>query len=157
MLGLVWFARIGYQLQNLTINHQNHQFRINIPPMLMILKKEPSESKRISLYGILSQKHYSLQFPSIKFHLICGTSFGWLSYVHDNGSITLLNPFKYASIPPINLPPLKSPPFRSVLKITLSADPIMSPNDHDIAAVYNSDRLALKRSNQPFWIRIPDD
>ncbi|XP_045796694.1 uncharacterized protein LOC123890971 [Trifolium pratense] len=136
------------------LSHQNHQFRVNIPPMVMIVGNESFNSKRISLHSILSQKHYSIQFPSIKFQVTCAASFGWLSFVHDNGDITLLNPFKYTSIPPISLPPLGSSSSKSLCMVTLSADPITSPNDYDIAAIYDLDHLALKRANQPFWIPI---
>lgn len=77
------------------LNHQNHQFRITIPaPMIMSVPIE-SESSR-SLYSLLSHKEYSIQFSSIKFITCHGSSFGWLSLVHGNVSITLLNPFKYA-------------------------------------------------------------
>jgi hypothetical protein len=139
------------------LNHQNHQFRINIPPMVMIVEKESLKCKSISLYSILTQKHYSIQIPSIKFKVIRGTSFGWLSFVHDNGCITLLNPFKYASIPPISLSPLISRLSKSIRKVTLFADPITSPNDYDIAAIYDYRHLALKRANQSFWIPILND
>ncbi|KAK2419022.1 hypothetical protein QL285_041162 [Trifolium repens] len=141
------------------LNHQNPQFRVNIPPMVMIVEKESFKSnRRISLYNILTQKyHSSVQFPSIKFQVILGTSFGWLSFVHDNGDITLLNPFKYTSIPPISLPPLNLSFPKSLCKVTLSADPITSPNDYVVAAIYDFHRLALKRPNQPFWIPILND
>jgi hypothetical protein len=39
----------------------------------------------------------------------------------------------------------------------LSADPITSPNDYVVAAIYDFHRLALKRPNQPFWIPILND
>jgi hypothetical protein len=110
------------------LNHQNPQFRVNIPPMVMIVEKESFKSnRRISLYNILTQKyHSSVQFPSIKFQVILGTSFGWLSFVHDNGDITLLNPFKYTSIPPISLPPLNLSARLPCLLTPLQAQMIMS-------------------------------
>lgn len=80
--------------------------------------------------------------------------FGWLSLVHSNGSITLLNLFKYAIIPPISLPPLQSPPLKYLRSVTLSADPIISPDDYVAVAIYNFGHIAFKRPNQPFWIPI---
>jgi len=134
----------------------NHQHRVNIPPMIMILKdqwywsdKYAKTGKR-SLYGILSHKEYPVTFLSRMVSERCmGSSFGWFSFVDKNNAITLVNPFKCGSIPPISLPPLKS-----VYKATLSANPITSPNDYVVAAICGFRNLAFKRACQPFWIHI---
>jgi len=77
-----------------------------------------------------------------------GFSHGWLALEYDNKAIKLVNPFKY-SVAPISLPPLEYPN-----KVTLSADPITSPSDYVVAAIYHWGRLAFKRASQSFWIRV---
>jgi hypothetical protein len=103
------------------------------------------------LYSIISEKEYPIQIshPSIVESKTCkGCSHGWLALVDDNKAITLVNPFKY-SVPSISLPPLES-----VSKVTLSADPITSPSDYVVAAIYSCGSLAFKRASQSFWIRV---
>jgi hypothetical protein len=111
------------------LNHKNHQFRINVPPMLMILSDQYyrihtiSQTEKRSLYSIISEKEYPIQLshPSINTMKVClGCSHGWLALVDYNNAVTLVNPFK-CSIAPISLPPLQF-----VDKVTLSADPITS-------------------------------
>ncbi|AES80177.2 DUF295 family protein [Medicago truncatula] len=154
------YVRFGVVCKNwlsaAKLNHKNHQFR-NVLPMLMILSKKLSrihaisQTKKISLYNILSKKDYPIQFshPSINTMKLClGCSHGWLALVDDNNAITLVNPFK-CSIAPISLPPLKS-----LKKVTLSADPFTSPSDYVVAVIYNFGSLAFKRPSQSFWIRV---
>jgi hypothetical protein len=137
------------------LNHQNNQFRINKPPMIMILEDEwywsytHTKNEKRSLYSI-SHKEYPVTFFSrMKIIRCMDSSFGWFALVDNNNAITLVNPFKCSSISPIILPHLNSP-----YKVTLSADPITSPNDYVIAAIYNIGDLAFKRASQPFWIHI---
>ena len=139
------------------LNHKNHQFRINVPPMLMILPNKlshrhaKSKRKKRSLYSILSEKEYPIQLshPAIfKSKRCLGCSHGWHALVDDNHAITLANPFK-CSIPPISLPHLEH-----LNQVTLSADPITSPSDYVVAAIYNFGFLAFKRASQSSWIRV---
>jgi len=120
--------------------------------MIMSVPIESKSSR--SLYSLLSRKEYSIQFSSIEFITCHGSSFGWLSLVHSNGAITLLNPFKYGIIPPISLPPLESPPLKYLRSVTLSSDPIVSPDDYVAVVIYNFGHIAFKRAYQPFWIPI---
>jgi len=133
------------------LNHKNHQFRINALPMLMSHMHTISQTNKRSLYSIISEKEYPIQLshPSIIESKTClGCSHGWLALVDDNKAITLVNPFK-SSIAPISLPHLQS-----VYKVTLSADPITSPSDYVVAAIYSIGFLAFKRATQSFWIRV---
>ncbi|AES80178.2 hypothetical protein MtrunA17_Chr7g0247731 [Medicago truncatula] len=155
------YVRFGVVCKNwlsiAKLNHKNHQFRINVLPMLMILSK----GMKISLcnipsfhqFSIFGQKEYPipLSHPSIIKSKTClGCSHGWLALVDNNNAITLVNPFK-SSIAPISLPPLES---RSLEKVTLSDDPITSPSDYVVAVIYNFSSLAFKRPSQSFWIRV---
>jgi len=155
------YVRFGVVCKNwlsiAKLNLKNHQFRINVLPMLMILSNKLagihtiSQTKKISLYSILSDKEYPIQLshPSINTMKVClGCSHGWLALVDDNDVITLVNPFK-SSIAPISLPPLQS-----LKKFTLSADPITNPSDYVVAAIYKFGSLAFKRPSQSFWIRV---
>jgi len=155
------YVRFGLVCKNwlsiAKLNHKNHQFRINVLPMLMILSNKLSrihtisQTKKISLYNILSKKEYPIQLshPSINTMKLClGCSHGWLALVDDNNAITLVNPFK-SSIAPISLPPLES-----LKKVTLSADPMTNPSDYVVAAIYKFGYLAFKRPSQSFWIRV---
>jgi hypothetical protein len=146
------------------LNHQTHQFKTNILPMLVIpwetffltqiYAYSDKKKKTWWLYSIPNKRSYPfLQFNQSCLKLrLCGSSHGWLALVDDSTSITtLMNPF-IKDIPHIILPPLNL-----VYKVTLSADPIKCPNDYMVAAIYDSTvccgdgNLAFMRSGQTFW------
>ncbi|WJX57051.1 hypothetical protein P8452_42648 [Trifolium repens] len=140
----IWFASVcknWYSIANL--NHQyNHQFRGNILPMLMI-PTENSFEKR-SLYSLLANR------VRRRCHRL----------------ITWANPFK--DVAPIRLPRIdvyNSHPYYefNVRKVTLalfeplSADPISSPDDYVVAAIYTTRGcLAFIKAGQEFWTYIED-
>ncbi|CAL5209951.1 unnamed protein product [Lathyrus oleraceus] len=140
------------------LNHQNHQFKINIMPMIMVPKKslyleaDASYTEKNGLFGIPNKRMYPFQFqsglfnPKLRFR---GSSHGWVALVDDSKSIiTLMNPFK--DIPYIILPPLNR-----VYKVTLSDDPIKSLNNYTVAAIYgNNCELAFIGSGQKNWTYI---
>jgi len=106
------------------------------------------------MYSILSDKEYPIQLSHsaiIESKMCLGNSHGWLALGDNNNVVTLVNPFKY-SISPITPPPLDS-----VDKVTLSADPITSPSDYVVAAIYNFGFLAFKRASQSFWIHVHEN
>ncbi|XP_058772923.1 uncharacterized protein LOC131647022 [Vicia villosa] len=123
----LWFSAVCKNWQFIAkLNLQNHQFKINTIPMLMVPTKslclqDASFTKKNGLFGIPNKRLYPFQFqlglikPKHRFR---GSSHGWVALVDDFMSIiTLMNPFK--DIPHIILPPLYE-----VYKVTLSADPI---------------------------------
>ncbi|AES80046.1 DUF295 family protein [Medicago truncatula] len=81
----------------------------------------------------------------VRFAVVCKT---WLSVAKLNHQS---HQFR-SNIPPITIP--IRPNLRYLYKVTLSADPITSPNDYVVAAIYGFGRLAFKTANQPFWIRV---
>ena len=129
-------------------SHQNHQFKTNALPMLMI----SSSIEKNWLYGILNKRWHPFQFQVCRANnsklSLCGSSHGWFAFVDDSKSIiTLMSPFK--DTPCITLPPLNS-----VNKVTLSADPIKSPNDYMVVAIYDYCNLAYVGRGQQNWTYI---
>ncbi|CAL5190155.1 unnamed protein product [Lathyrus oleraceus] len=159
----IWFGAVCKNwLSVLKLNHQNHPLRNNVLPMLMIPKTN------LCLYGISSNTTYEFQFPIPYYDNCCGCSHGWITTIHTKYHaysdmdifmdifITMFNPFK--SVSPITLPPLRTCPdyYEGLLpKVTLSADPITSPNDYVVAVIYTKwSRLSILKSGQTSWTYI---
>jgi len=151
----VWFGAVCKSWRSIAkFNHQNHQFKANTLPMLMISQKTNSSSieKKNGLYGILNKRWHPFQFQVCRANnpklSLCGSSHGWFTLVDDSKSIiTLMSPFK--DIPCVILPPLNS-----VYKVTLSADPIKSPNDYMVVAIYDCGNLTYIGRGQQNWTYI---
>lgn len=166
----VWFGAVCKNWRSIAkLNHQNQHFRTHVLPMLMIPTKRKSRTKR-SLYDIPGKKVYPFQLPVRYSKRCCGSTHGWLATVDAKNVITLLNPFKN-NVAPITLPPLfiESPRVNffcskprvnfeyNIRKVTLSKDPMTSPNDYVVAAIYSmSCCLAFIRAGQTFWTYIDD-
>jgi len=149
----VWFGAVCKSWRSVAkLNHQDHQFKTNILPMLLLSTETKDMIEKNWLYGIPNKRRYPLQFPlylaNSKFQ-VCGSSHGWLALLdYSKSIITLMNPFK--DIPPIILPPINW-----VYKVTLSADPIISPNDYVVVAIYDIyGNLAFIRRGQKNWTNI---
>jgi len=130
-------------------NHQNQQFKTHALPMLMIPRTN------ICLYSIAAKRKYAFKFPIINYKIICcGYSHGWLALEDRNLGITILNPFK--NIAHISLPPLNAYKISChvVKKVTLSADPIIRPNDYVVLAIHQSSTLAFRKTGQTCWTYI---
>jgi hypothetical protein len=91
----------------------------------------------------------------------CGSSHGWLATIDEKDVITWVNPFK--NVAPIILPRIdifdSDPNYCefNVHKVTLSADPISSPMDFVVAAIYTTRNcLAFIKAGQDFWTYIED-
>ncbi|CAL5190157.1 unnamed protein product [Lathyrus oleraceus] len=153
----IWFGAVCKNwLSVAKLNHQNQELRNNVLPMLMIPKTN------LCLYGISSNTTYEFQFPIPYYDNCCGCSHGWITTIHTKYHaysdmdifITMFNPFKTVS--PITLPPLRtySDYYEGLLpKVTLSADPITSPNDYVVAVIYHR-TLAIFNAGQPRWTSI---
>ncbi|XP_061341415.1 putative F-box protein At3g25750 [Gastrolobium bilobum] len=157
----VWFGAVCKNWCSVAkLNHQHHQFRGKVLPMLMIPTKRKSRIER-NLYGIVSETVYNFKLPVPYSKKCCGSSHGWLATVDPDYVVTLMNPFKNLKI---RLPRLnrglsnKCYYERNMRKVTLSADPISNPNDYVVAAVH-SERccLAFIRRGQKFWTYIRND
>ncbi|CAL5190154.1 unnamed protein product [Lathyrus oleraceus] len=155
----IWFGAVCKNwLSVAKLNHQNQELRNNVLPMLMIPKTN------LSLYGISSNITYEFQFPIPSYDNCCGCSHGWITTIHTKYHaysdmdivITMFNPFKTVS--PITLPPLRTciDYYDALLpKVTLSADPITSPNDYVVAVIYTKwSRLSILKSGQTSWTCI---
>ena len=103
---------------------------------------------------------YPLELTMLNNKRCCGSRHGWLATIDEEDVITWVNPFK--DVAPISLPPIdnymvcKDYDF-NVHKVTLSVDPIISPNDYVVATIY-TDRgcLAFIKAGQEFWTYIQD-
>ena len=138
----IWFGCVcknWLSIANLS-HQQNHQFRSNIMPMLMIPSKK-SPDKRC-LFSIPANRVYPLESTMLNNKRCCGSSHGWLATIDEEFVITWLNPFK--DVAPISLPmtgvyhSFKNYTEFNVQKVTLSVDPITSPNDYVVAAIYTT-------------------
>ncbi|GAU41377.1 hypothetical protein TSUD_398140 [Trifolium subterraneum] len=154
----IWFGSVCKNWHSIAnLNHQNdRQFRSNILPMLMI-PMENSLEKR-NLYSVLANRVYPFELTMLYKQRCCGSSHGWLATI-DGDVITWVNPFK--DVAPIILPRIdvfesfKNYYEFNVHKVTLSADPISSPNDYVVAAIYTtSGCLAFIKARQEFWTYI---
>ncbi|KAJ1397683.1 hypothetical protein SESBI_31618 [Sesbania bispinosa] len=159
----IWFGAVCKNWYSIArINHQNQQFRGNALPMLMIPTKRKSRTKR-SLYGIISKRVYPFQLSVDYSRRCCGSSHGWLATVDPHYAITLRNPFKNVS--PIQLPRINRGHSNkrgfyetNILKVTLSADPLTSPNDYVVVAIHSQCKhLAFIKAGQEFWTYIHHD
>ncbi|CAJ2673669.1 unnamed protein product [Trifolium pratense] len=155
----IWFGCVCKNWYSVAkLNHQNnHQFRSNIFPMLMIPTESPEKR---GLYSVLGNRVYPFQLTMLYKKRCCGSSHGWLATVDENYVITWVNPFK--DVAPISLPRIhchwsyKNYEF-NVHKVTLSDDPITSPNDYVVAVIYSiRGLLAFIKAGQEFWTYIQD-
>ncbi|XP_058746620.1 putative F-box protein At3g25750 [Vicia villosa] len=157
----IWFGAVCKNwLSVVKLNHQNQQLRTSILPMLMIPKAN------LCLYGISTKTTYEFQLPIPYYDNCCGCSHGWIAtfdrkyhaYFAMDIVITMVNSFK--SVSPITLPPLTTCSERhyevqQLPKVTLSADPITSPNDYVVAVIYSKcNRLSILKAGQTSWTSI---
>ncbi|XP_059629205.1 uncharacterized protein LOC132271750 [Cornus florida] len=130
-------------------------------PFLMVPSKDNSDERR-GLYNITHNKVFDFQLCVPYQKRLSGSSHGWLFTVEETFGITLINPFSGATI---ELPPIMDlsyfhPPDESdddddddddddndpievdfeVVKVTLSADPALYPNDYIVTATYSGCR-----------------
>lgn len=110
------------------------------PPPMLLINTEKVDTWKV--YNVIDNKLLDMQLkvPNTRF---CGSSKGWLIFVKNNFTVTLVNPFfrvrgrgeKQHSV--IHLPPLSPPESlyywqrydHYVHKATISADPILNAND----------------------------
>ncbi|KAK2458631.1 hypothetical protein QL285_005766 [Trifolium repens] len=149
----VWFSAVCKNWQSVAkLNHQNHQFKPNTLPMLMIPRTNIPCTKTNS-FSLIELREGPFRFQLCHLNptlLVCGSSHGWLALLdYSKSIITLMNPFK--DIPYIILPPLNS-----VKKVTLSADPIKNPDDYLVVAIYDGcgGNLAFIRRGQTAWTYV---
>ncbi|RHN55272.1 hypothetical protein MtrunA17_Chr5g0415901 [Medicago truncatula] len=156
----IWFGSVcknWHSIANLNHRH-DHQFRSNVMPMLTIPSKKSPEKR--CLYSIPANRVYPLESTMLNNKRCCGSSHGWLATLDEEDVITWVNPFK--DVAPISLPPIdnymvcKDYDF-NVHKVTLSVDPITSPNDYVVAGIYTTrSSLAFIKAGQEFWTYIQD-
>lgn len=155
----LWVGVVCKNWQSIAkLKHQSQQFRTHhVLPMLMIPTKGKSSTETSLYIPSLGEGLYPIQLPVIPYNkrYYCGTNHGWVATIDDaNNVITLLNPFK--NVVPISLPPLNHE--CNIRKVTLSADPIKSPNDYVVVAIYSKRCcLAFIRAGQIFWTYINTD
>ncbi|KAL6127691.1 hypothetical protein ACLB2K_071054 [Fragaria x ananassa] len=149
--------------------------RGHYPPMLLFHTKE---NNAWNLYNVTENKvlDIQLEIPNI-YKRFCGSSKGWVIAMDDNFGVNLINPFlrmkgrkpKQNSI--IHLPSLTPPRTASgrefwrknyerfVYKATITADPIINPDDCIVVVIYvERCRLAFIRLNKDIsWTYMAED
>ncbi|CAK8536843.1 unnamed protein product [Lathyrus sativus] len=157
----IWFGSVckNWHLIAKLNHHGNIQFRSNMLPMLMIPSEKTTEKR--NLYSVVANRVYPFEFTTLNQKRCCGSSYGWLATVAAYNIITWVNPFK--DVAPIILPWIdiymkyKHCEF-NIRKVTLSADPITSPDDYVVAAIYtNCGALAFIKAGQEFWTYIQEN
>lgn len=88
----------------------------------------------------------------------CGSSHGWLFKLEETKSLTLLNPFSNKTI---SLPPITQgdEDFSEIFvwKAVLSKDPILYPDDYEVAVIYDGvRRFALYQAKTKTWTYFAD-
>ncbi|XP_058775229.1 F-box protein SKIP23-like [Vicia villosa] len=157
----IWFRSVCKNWHSIaTLNHRyNIQFRSNMLPMLMIPSEKSTEKR--NLYSVVANRVYPLELTMLNKKRCCGSSYGWLATVDVDHIITWVNPFK--DVAPIILPwidiYMKYRDYEfNIHKVTLSADPITSPDDYVVAAIYtNRGALAFIKAGQEVWTYIQEN
>ncbi|XP_059636518.1 F-box protein SKIP23-like [Cornus florida] len=77
-------------------------------PWLMLPPPRTHQTHRRSFFNLSTNKTHRLDLPEIPYHRRrCGSSHGWLVFLHESPEIYLLNPFTRSKI---HLPPLSTFP-----------------------------------------------
>ncbi|XP_059635614.1 F-box protein At2g17036-like [Cornus florida] len=142
-------------------------------PFLMVPSQDDSHQERRSLYNIINNKLFDFQVRVPYKKRLSGSSHGWLFTVEESFGLTLINPFSGATIelPPIinrseyeyqeiiNMGYTKPPDVEfKVMKAILSADPVSSPGDYIISAIYSDCKsLAFIQPGDRAWTYIDKD
>ncbi|CAK9142477.1 unnamed protein product [Ilex paraguariensis] len=140
---------------NTTIHNQ-------IPLLILPPRNTGSSDQRNSLYSVTDKREYNFKIAISDKKRIAGSSHGWLFAVEEHKDLVLINPFTRGTI---RLPPIVPLPkigfekvdFRTlveykVVKASLTADPILFPNDYAVVAIYGSSRkLAYIKSGDKSW------
>ncbi|XP_050909509.1 uncharacterized protein LOC127123322 [Lathyrus oleraceus] len=157
----IWFGSVCKNWHSVSkLNHHyNIQFRSNMLPMLMIPSEKSAEKRK--LYSVVANRVYPFELTMLNKKRCCGSSYGWLATVDADNIITWVNPFK--DVAPIILPWIdiymqyKDCEF-NIHKVTLSVDPITSPDDYVVAAIYtNRGVLAFIKAGQEVWTYIQEN
>ncbi|GLT41549.1 hypothetical protein SLA2020_156050 [Shorea laevis] len=124
-------------------------------PLLLIPIKD-SEERR--LYNVVQGKVYDFRVE-VPLKRCCGSSNGWLFILEEDKCLTLLNPFSNQAI---KLPPITEGEelFSEIFvwKAVLSKDPVLYPNDYEVAVIYDGmRRLALYRAQYETWTYFSDN
>lgn len=154
----IWFGSVCKNWHTIAkLNHHyNIQFRSNRVPMLMIPSEKRAEKR--NLYSVVANRVYPLELTMLNKKKSFGSSYGWLAIVDAFDIIILVNPFK--DVRPIILPWIdmkyKYSDF-NIHKVTLSEDPIASPDDYAVAAIYTTRGcLAFIKAGQVSWTYTRD-
>ncbi|XP_059646115.1 putative F-box protein At3g25750 [Cornus florida] len=147
-------------------------------PFLMVPTEDNTEERR-SLYSITHNKLYDFQLRVPYTKRLSGSSHGWLFTVEESFALTLINPFSGDTIqlPPImdraefdrveddididpeigyyDTTPVEDEVDFEVMKATVSADPVLSPNDYIVSAIYSDNKtLAFFQPGDKAWTYI---
>ncbi|CAM8991687.1 unnamed protein product [Rhodiola kirilowii] len=124
-------------------------------PMLLVPVNECETQRK--LYGVSSGKFYSnIRLSDIPNERCCGSSHGWLAFVEEDLSVTLVSPFKFKGIH-IRLPVMDTcgaePNAKTVSKLIVSPD--STPDNYTVVAIYDGMLyLAFIRSGDKDWTYI---
>ncbi|KAI5437621.1 uncharacterized protein LOC127123324 [Lathyrus oleraceus] len=127
----IWFGSVCKNWHSVSkLNHHyNIQFRSNMLPMLMIPSEKSAEKRK--LYSVVANRVYPFELTMLNKKRCCGSSYGWLATVDADNIITW---------------------------VTLSVDPITSPDDYVVAAIYtNRGVLAFIKAGQEVWTYIQEN
>uniref|UniRef100_A0A7N1A1J3 KIB1-4 beta-propeller domain-containing protein n=1 Tax=Kalanchoe fedtschenkoi TaxID=63787 RepID=A0A7N1A1J3_KALFE len=135
--------------------------RVTLPsrrsiPMLLVPVTECETRRR--LYSVSTEKvDPNVTLLDIPNKRCCGSSHGWLAFVEEDLSVTMINPFKFKGIT-IRLPVLDTnaaPRSTDYTVIKLITSPDSTPHNYQVVAVYGGMlHLATNRSGDKDWTYI---
>ncbi|CAM8881250.1 unnamed protein product [Rhodiola kirilowii] len=152
----IWFGAVSKNWYYIAKDHNPlaRHSRITLPMLLVPVNECETQRK---LYGVSAGKLYpTIKLSDIPNMRCCGSSDGWLAFVEEDLSVTLMSPFKFRGIP-IHLPILDTlgvePNAETVSKLIVS--PNSTPNNYTVVAIYDGMlHLAFIKSGDKDWTYI---
>uniref|UniRef100_A0A7N0UD39 KIB1-4 beta-propeller domain-containing protein n=1 Tax=Kalanchoe fedtschenkoi TaxID=63787 RepID=A0A7N0UD39_KALFE len=153
-------VRLGAVCQNWRTIAADYFDRVTLPsrgiiPMLLVPVTECETQRRLHSVstGKLDPDVTLFDIPNKR---CCGSSSGWLAFVEEDLSVTMINPFKFKGIT-IRLPVLDSSGLaryeQTVIKLITSPD--STPDNYNVVAIYDGMlHLATIRSGDKDWTYI---
>ncbi|CAM8988321.1 unnamed protein product [Rhodiola kirilowii] len=147
----IWFGAVSKNWHYIAKDFNPLARHSHVPlPMLLVSVNETQRR----LYNISTRKlHPNIKLSNIPNVRCCGSSDGWLAFVEEDLSVTLMSPFKFRGIT-IHLPILDTIGVKrndeSVCKLIVSPD--STPDNYTVVAIYyGMCYLAFIKSGDKDW------
>lgn len=162
LLDHVWFGAVCKNWNY--IAQKYHQLtrpsRGTLPMLYVPIKEYETQRMHVVHHVFYTKLFHNVTLSDIPNKRYCGYSNGWLAFMEEDFSITLLNPFRLGSDNTIHLPVLKLKPIDHVLlyvdtifKLILSPD--STRDNYSAVVIYGGMcQLATVRTGDTHWSYI---